>query len=137
MDWDENHSENERLAGQAEVAAREGNRKRAAALYREAAEAESRALASVDPTKMRTLGITAVSAVSLYYKAGEGAVAADIGQRYLDAGSLPEFAQHQIREILDVIRRERLDKEAKSARVHRTGRDSRVGLAGQIGRKQP
>jgi hypothetical protein len=87
--------------------------------------------------KMRTLGITAVSAVSLYYKAGEGAVAADIGQRYLDAGSLPEFAQHQIREILDVIRRERLDKEAKSARVHRTGRDSRVGLAGQIGRKQP
>jgi hypothetical protein len=100
MDWDENHSESERLASQAEVAAREGNRKRAAALYREAAEAESRALASVDPTKMRTLGITAVSAVSLYYKAGEGTVAADIGQRYLDAGSLPEFAQNQIREIL-------------------------------------
>jgi hypothetical protein len=56
MDWDENHSESERLAGQAEVAAREGNRKRAAALYREAAEAESRALASVDPTKDADFG---------------------------------------------------------------------------------
>jgi len=137
MGWNQNHSESERFASQAEVAARAGRRKRAAELYREAAEAERRALAAIDPLKIRTLGITAVSAVSLYYKAAERAAAADIGQRYLDAGSLPEFAQHQIREILDVIRRERLDKEAKSARVHRTGRDSRVGLAGQIGRKQP
>lgn len=47
----------------------EGDHARALRLFQEAAEAESQALESLDPTKLRKLGITTVSAVSLWFKA--------------------------------------------------------------------
>ena len=69
MSWIEHHENSERLASQAQVAAREGRRDDALALYARAADAEDRAIADLDPSKTRTLGISAVSAASLHYKA--------------------------------------------------------------------
>lgn len=71
MTWSVLHSESERLAQQAQLALRNGDPERARVLYAEAARAESQALAELDPRKTRTLGVTAVSAVSLWYKAEE------------------------------------------------------------------
>jgi hypothetical protein len=72
MTWLEHHQESERLAAEAEVASRAGDRSRAAGLYAQAAAAEARALDALDPAKARTLGISAVSAVSLYFRSCPG-----------------------------------------------------------------
>jgi hypothetical protein len=65
VSWNEHHSKSEKLASEAELAFRAGNRKEAEQLYAEAATAEARALADLTPEKQRTIGITAVSAVAL------------------------------------------------------------------------
>ena len=65
MRWDEHHSASERLATDAERAARSGDRAAAEELYRRAAEAEAAALDDVGREKSRTRGVTAVSAVAL------------------------------------------------------------------------
>ena len=70
MSWNEHHSESEKLASEAELVSRSGNRQEAEQLYAEAAAAEARALADLTPEKQRTIGITAISAVALWYKAG-------------------------------------------------------------------
>ena len=69
MNWAMNHTESSKYASLAEVALRENNPQKATELYRLAAEKEVDAIKVLDSTKLRTLGITAVSAVSLYYKA--------------------------------------------------------------------
>lgn len=51
----------------AEEAVRERDNIRAVELYRLAGEAETLALEALEPTKTRTIGITAVSAASLLY----------------------------------------------------------------------
>jgi Domain of unknown function (DUF4407) len=103
MSWDAFHSESERFAGAAEVAAKQGDSDRAVELYRLAAEAEARALNEVDPKKSRTLGVTAVSAAALYYKAGESESAKEIALRWLDDDAFPSFAGEQLRDILQQI----------------------------------
>ena len=69
MTWAEFHKASEAAAIEAERAFREGTIAEATRLYAKAAELEQKALGSVDGTKARTRGITAVSAVSLWYKA--------------------------------------------------------------------
>ncbi|MEO6970903.1 MAG: hypothetical protein ABI217_08410 [Chthoniobacterales bacterium] len=103
MSWAENHRESERLAVAAETAARNGNIADAYALYVEAANAESAALAALDPSKSRTAGITAVSAVSLYYKGKAFEMAEAFGLRYMNEGSLARFARSQLRALLQSI----------------------------------
>jgi len=103
MTWDLYHSESERFASAAEIAAKQGNNDRAVELYRLAAEAEARALNKVDPKKSRTLGVTAVSVAALYYKASEPEVAKNIAQQWLINDSLPDFASDQLRDILQQI----------------------------------
>jgi hypothetical protein len=71
MNWSDHHSESERLAADADAALRRGDLPLAAQLFGSAAQAEASALATLGSDKPRTLGITAVSAVALYYKAGE------------------------------------------------------------------
>ena len=71
MSWAIHHSQSEELASQAEVTLKKGDRESARDLYRRAAEAEERALEALDPSKTRTLGITVVSATSLWCKAEE------------------------------------------------------------------
>jgi hypothetical protein len=103
MTWDLHHSRSERLAADGELAARAGNRAAAEELYRKAADAETEALDHVAGNKARTLGITAVSAIALWYKGHELSQAEKLAHRYLGAGDLPEFAQAQIRELLTLI----------------------------------
>lgn len=103
MAWDTFHGESERLASDAETRLRHGDPVVARALYRRAAEAEERALNALDPVKVRTRGITGVSALSLWYKAGEPGHVARLGERLLADASLPRFAHVRVQELVDGV----------------------------------
>lgn len=103
MSWDEHHSRSERLAAEGQEAARSGDRTAAETLYRQAAEAEEAALDHVRVEKLRTRGVTAVSAVALWYKGHDLLRAEHLAHRCLATGDLAEFAQSQIRELLTLI----------------------------------
>ena len=103
MSWIEHHHVSEHLALQAQAALRDGQRQRAQELYAHAAEAEQRAVADLDPKKIRTLAISSVSAVSLYYKAAMFERAEDAACRWLRVASLPLFAKDQLRNLLQAI----------------------------------
>jgi septum site-determining protein MinD len=99
MSWVSWHEISERAASEAHLAVREGDQQRATEKFREAAEAESKALDDLDHAKLRTLGITVVSAVSLWFKAGELANAEQLARRFLASGHLPTFAVSQLRQL--------------------------------------
>lgn len=103
MTWLEHHSRSERFASEAEAASNRGKRALAQELYAKAAEAEERALKEVDLAKSRTYGITAVSAVALYCKAGQGTAARTLSERCLVSDALPGFARKQLGDLLDTI----------------------------------
>jgi hypothetical protein len=71
-----------------------------------------RALSELDSSKKRTLGITAVSAVSLYFKAKEFEKAELISHEWLASNKLPSFAVEQLQEILQTIWNERVFNKA-------------------------
>ena len=71
MSWIEHHKTSESLASQAQVALDEGRRQDALTLFARAAREEDRAITDLSPSKIRTLGVSAVSTASLYYKAAE------------------------------------------------------------------
>ena len=114
MSWIEHHKVSEDLASQAQTALRNGRQQEAQALYDRAAHAEDQALADLDPSRTRTLGISAVSTVSLYCKAAEFKRAEEIANRWLEVDSLPEFAKKQLRDLLDAIRSEEVSVQAES-----------------------
>ena len=103
MSWQEYHRESERLASDAEVASRDGERESARCLYLRAAQAETRAIKALDHSKTRTLGISAVSAASLYFKAGRYEEAESAAARWL-ASPVPSFAKDQLQLLLDSVR---------------------------------
>ena len=103
MSWIEHHENSERLASQAQVAAQEGRRDEARALYARAADAEENAILALDPSKVRTLGISAVSAVSLHYKANQLTHAEAAAIRLLGIDALPAFARDQLRFLLQSV----------------------------------
>ena len=103
MSWNQHHSRSEKLAADAEVASRAGDARRAEGLYRQAAVAEAGAFDDLAIDKLRTRGITAVSAVALWYKARDYVAAERLTHRYLAASELPPFAEAQLRELLHVI----------------------------------
>ena len=103
MSWDLYHSRSERLAAEAEAARRAGDRGRAESLYQEAAIAEAEAFDQLPSNKQRSRGITAVSAVALWYKGGEYVTAERLAYRYLSSGQLSSFAEAQLRELLNVL----------------------------------
>ena len=106
MGWLEYHRQSEQLASNAEVTAHRGDSARARELYIEAAQAEEKALQEVELAKSRTYGITAVSAVSLYFKATEWKVARNLAHRCLGSERLPGFAYQQMDDLLDSIKAE-------------------------------
>lgn len=103
MSWKEYHSMSEQHAADAEVSFREGNADRALALYEKAAESELKALQALEPDKNRTLGITLVSAVSLFYKAQRYQRAEALACQYLSSSQLPPFATSEVRTLLQTI----------------------------------
>lgn len=101
MSWLEHHQQAEQLASEADI-----TEFRARNLYRQAAEAEARALKEVKPEHHRTRGITAVSAAALYLKAGRPRTACAFAQDILARPArLPEFAKAQLREIIAAAQR--------------------------------
>ena len=100
MSWSDFHTKSELLASEAEAALKCGELEKAEQLYAKAAEAEVEALRHLDGTKKRTLGITTVSAVALWYKAKQFVLAEQIAYQGLSEGKLPDFAIMQIKELL-------------------------------------
>jgi len=103
VSWLSWHEKSEKLASDAQIFARRGERERALDLFSEAAEAENQALLVLDVSKTRTLGITAVSAVSLRFKACQLSEAEKLAFRCLSSNALPAFAIEQIRTLLQAI----------------------------------
>jgi hypothetical protein len=101
--WLSWHERSERLASDAHTHARLGDHERALSLFAAAAEAESHALEELDVSKVRTVGITTVSAVSLWFKARQFAPAEQLALRWLASVHLPQFAVEQLRNLLQGI----------------------------------
>jgi hypothetical protein len=72
-------------------------------LYLEAAEAENQALVALDPSKARTLGITAVSAASLWFKGKAFQNAEQLCYLMLSRADVPEFATERLRNLVQAI----------------------------------
>src|SRR2546426_622738 len=103
MTWSEKHAESERLASAAETAMRGGHDDEARKLFQAAGEAERMAYGYVEETKQRTRGITAVSVVSLLYKAKDFVPAQQFALECLSAGQMPEFAVAQLQDLLQTV----------------------------------
>ena len=103
MTWNEYHSRSERYASDAQMAQISRDFDRAKHFYGLAAEQEELALSALDPSKARTLGITAVSAAALWYKAGEFEKARELSSLWLKTGLLPPFAEAEIQDLLSEI----------------------------------
>lgn len=112
MSWVDFHKASEVAAIGAEEALREGNAARSVILYAEAAEHEQRALEVVEAGKARTRGITAVSAVSLWYKAAAYERAEQLAYSVLGDLSVPEFARTDLRNLVQAIWTETSKKTA-------------------------
>lgn len=98
------HSVSEQYASLAEIATKQGDTDQAKKLYRLAAEAETQALFDLESGKKRTLGITAVSAASLWYKAHDFQQVQAVAHKWLATGLLPDFAVAQLQALLQNIR---------------------------------
>jgi hypothetical protein len=103
MTWLEHHRKSEIFASQAQVSKWQGDLDAAKGYYAIAAEAEAQAVAALEPGKERTLGITVVSAVALWFKAQEFSKAKMLAYEWLASGQLPGFAIAQVEEILKEI----------------------------------
>lgn len=112
MTWAKHHAASEHAANEATLHKREGRIEKAVAAYRRAAAAEERALAAVDRSKVRTLGITAVSTVALWYKARDLKRAENVAYRCLAENTLPDFARRELRDLLQRFWSEAASEEA-------------------------
>ena len=122
MSWADHHKRSEQFASQAEVAVRTGRHAEALPLYALAADAERQALADLDLTKTRTVGITAVSAAALYCKAEDFARSAETARRWLKFDALPADAKGQLNILLQaILERTRQDGAAPLERAKTDG----------------
>jgi hypothetical protein len=103
MNWLSEHRESERLAAAAHETLQHGFAERAQDLFAQAAQAEIRALDCIGPDKPRTLGITAVSAASLLYKAGSLGEAEQLAHSAAANTAMPSFAIAELRALLQTI----------------------------------
>lgn len=127
MNWNGHHNEAEEYAQRAELAALEGQCDLMRDLYRHAAEQETLALEQLDETKSRTIGVTAVSAASLWYKSGELRQAERIACHSLARDEIPPFATDQLQTVLHSIWNERT---LQSSQVEFTKGEVLVRVAG-------
>jgi hypothetical protein len=112
MTWSDQHARSEQLAEAAHEASRRGDGAAASVLFAEAAQAETDALAMLTSEKPRTYGVTAVSAVALWYKAGKLEEAERLAHCAVGAGFLPDFAVDDLRTLLQAIWNELARREA-------------------------
>jgi hypothetical protein len=112
MSWADHHKASEAAAIEAEQKYRSGNAADAARLYASAAEFEQQALADLDSSKTRTKGITAISAVSLWYKAAVYERAEQLAYAMLADPSIEPFARADLRNLVQAIWTETTKKAA-------------------------
>jgi hypothetical protein len=112
MSWNESHSLSERLASEGDALFRAGDMPGAASKYREAAEHEETALLSLDQSKTRTWGITAISASALWFKGREFRKAEKLALAALSRDDLPIFASNELELIVQTIWTERMARGA-------------------------
>src|SRR5262245_55361221 len=112
MTWTALHQQSEAAAIQAELLAREGQQDAATQAYASAAALEEQALEAAEPTKPRTVGILAVSAASLWFKARELRHAETLTLRALAWPHLPRFAAQDLRIILQTVWTEEAKQQA-------------------------
>lgn len=99
MSWLSSHEESEKHAAAAREALRRNDLGRAKELFAAAAKAEEVALQAITEDKPRTRGITAVSAVALWYKAGQLKKAKRLARHASALSAMPSFALGQLREL--------------------------------------
>ena len=112
MNWLTHHTLSEDYVAQAEEGVRENDTVRATERYLLAAETEVKALESLEPSKQRTLGITAVSAASLYYKAQDFIQAKKVAYKWLVTELLPPFSVAALEDMLQTILRDKTHAES-------------------------
>jgi len=112
MTWIELHTASEKAALEAEEASRGGNLAQAKLLYEKAADFEQQALAEVDGEKTRTRGITAISAVALWYKAAALDRAEQLAHSLLADRSIPAFVRTDLQSLVQAIWTEISKKKA-------------------------
>lgn len=120
MSWLEHHSESEHLAGQAQLAMSLSKVSEARELYLLAARHEEAALSYLTSEKPRTYGVTAVSAVSLYFKAKYYDLAEQAAFRSVSVEFIPEFARQQLKQLVQTIWNES-EKEAIGLNISGSG----------------
>jgi hypothetical protein len=111
MTWAELHQKSEHLASEAQAVARR-SLDAARELYIEAAKLEADALAALGQDKQRTRGVTAISAVALWFKAHRFADAKQLAYQVLATNALPEFAVDQLQALLQAIWSEEVRQNA-------------------------
>lgn len=106
--FNDKHREAEALSAAAANARAEEQLEEALKLYARAASAEEAALSEVPEEKVRTRSVLSVSVASLLYKAHMLDEAEVRIFRVLGLGSLEEWADRQLRELLQVVSDERI-----------------------------
>lgn len=112
MTWTELHAESERLAIEAQMSLKSNDKAKALDLYEQAAEIERQALDILDVSKTRTRGITAVSAIALWFKAEDYVKAEQLAHSMLADPNCPDFAREDIRNLVQAIWTESSKKTA-------------------------
>ncbi len=118
MTWLEAHRESEILASEADIAKREGEHSKAFSLYRDAATKEASALSLIGSDKPKTLGVSAVSAAALFFKAREFDSAEQLAISCLAREGMPLFAKAQLKAIVQTIWNEQVFRASGVEFVH-------------------
>jgi len=98
------HQEADLLMGRADQMSVEGRTQESAKLNRQAAKLEAQVFAMLPLDRPRTRGVTAISNVALYRKAGALAEAIRQAELFLKRGDLPEFARFNLQEMVEEMR---------------------------------
>ncbi|HZO24597.1 MAG TPA: sigma factor-like helix-turn-helix DNA-binding protein [Chloroflexota bacterium] len=100
------HREAELFMGRADLARVQNRREDAAAHDRRAAELEAQVFDLLPLDRPKTRGITAISSVALYRKAGALDQAIRQARSFLAPGNLPDFARLDLEEMIEEMRAE-------------------------------
>ncbi len=112
MTWVDWHRQSEAFADEAAAAFTAGRTADALRLYGEAARHEERALGEVGSDKPRTLGVVAISATSLWYKANAWGEVERLAFATLQRDGLPEFAASELRLLVQFVWSQRAKAQA-------------------------
>ncbi len=111
MSWATDHNQAMRIAEAAHDANKSGDYIRARTLFADAAKLEEQALRKLGPNQTRTLGITAISATSLWLKSREYSRTEQLAYHLMSLANLPEFARKELRTILQTVWHEQIQGE--------------------------